>query len=291
MIGNWRIFGNCIFFFSVLISCASPAIKSSHPEQGYISPLRYPQWRLIWQDEFDGLRIDTSKWTHEVNDWGGGNEELQYYTDRPENAYVENGILVIAARKESYRERNYTSARLNTRYKGDWKYGRFDVRAKLPKGWGMWPAIWMLPTDNRYGAWHAGGEIDIAEVLGREPSELHGAVHFGSPTPQNRPSNTGTFRLRKGDFSEQFHVFSVEWEPYVIRWYLDNKLYHTAKVSQPMDERYHLLLNLAIGGKWPGNPKVNTAFPTYFLVDYVRIYEREQKESASQMDKKIQPDN
>jgi beta-glucanase (GH16 family) len=277
-----------VFLLAVttVISCTSPPVTNL-PTKGYISPLQYNQWKLVWQDEFNGRRIDTTKWSLEVNDWGGGNEELQYYTDRPENVYVDRGVLVIAARKESYKTRHYTSARLNTRYKGDWKYGRFDIRARFPKGWGFCPAIWMLPTDNHYGAWPAGGEIDIAEVLGREPSELHSTVHFGSTTPKNRPSSTGKLRLPKGDFSEKYHVFSVEWEPHVIRWYLDNKLHHTAQVTNPLNERYHLLLNLAIGGKWPGLPRSNTDFPALFAVDYVRVFARSPKVTGLQSNLKL----
>ncbi len=270
-----------LLFSFLFLSCSLPnrRLFRKPVETGYISPLRYNQWKLVWQDEFDGLRIDTTKWTQEVNDWGGGNEELQYYTARPENAFVEDGVLAIVAQKEPYQTRGFTSARLNSHYKGDWKYGRFDIRAKMPKGWGLWSAIWMLPTDNEYGAWPAGGEIDIAEVLGREPTELYGSVHFGSRTPEKRRSIEGKKRLLLRDFSQQFHVFSIEWEPYEIRWYLDNQLYHTAKITRPLDERYHLLLNLAIGGQWPGHPKVNTEFPSYFYVDYVRVFERDVKQT------------
>ena len=245
-------------------------------------------WKLVWQDEFDGLGIDTTKWTHEVNDWGGGNEELQYYTARPENAYLKNNTLVIVAQREEYLTKAFTSARLNTRHKADWQYGRFEVRAKMPKGWGLWPAIWMLPTDNQYGPWPAGGEIDIAEVLGREPAEVHGAVHFGSKTPHYRRSSAGTTQLQKSDFSEKFHVFTVEWEAGVIRWYLDNQLYHTAQVIRPLDEQYHLLLNLAVGSKWPEAPKATTTFPAYFYVDYVRVFARDETTSDQQP---IQPGN
>jgi beta-glucanase (GH16 family) len=273
---NKRI--SVVFFllFLPIISCKTPPVTGLQ-DKGFVSPLRYNQWKLVWHDEFNGTRVDTNKWSLEVNDWGGGNEELQYYTSRPENAYIDRGMLVIAARKEHYKTRHYTSARLNTRYKGDWKYGRFDIRARFPRGWGLCPAIWMLPTDNCYGKWPAGGEIDIAEVLGRAPAELHSTVHFGSTTPQNRPSNTGKLQLTKGDFSEEFHVFSVEWEPHVIRWYLDNELHHTAQVTSPLNERYHLLLNLAVGGKWPGLPQSHNDFPALFAVDYVRVFERSPK--------------
>ncbi|MBC7922473.1 MAG: glycoside hydrolase family 16 protein [Ferruginibacter sp.] len=264
------------------LSGALPRLPSSPPTDGYAPSAPAQPWKLVWQDEFDGPRIDTTKWTPEVNDRGGGNEELQYYTARPENAYLKNSTLVIVAQREKYLTKAFTSARLNTRHKADWQYGRFEVRAKMPKGWGLWPAIWMLPTDDRYGPWPAGGEIDIAEVLGREPSEVHGVVHFGSETPRHRRSSAGTTQLKKGDFSGKFHVFSVEWEAREIRWYLDNQLYHTARVIRPLDERYHLLLNLAVGSNWPGTPKANTPFPAYFYVDYVRVFARTETETPSE---------
>ena len=275
--------GVAVFIWSWMgLSAAAPRLPPGPPGNGYARPVSTKPWKLVWQDEFDGLRLDTTKWTSEVNDWGGGNEELQYYTARPENAYLADGALVIVAHREKYLTKAFTSARLNTRYKAGWQYGRFEVRAKMPKGWGLWPAIWMLPTDDRYGPWPAGGEIDIAEVLGRESAEVHGAVHFGNENPYHRRSSAGTTRLKRGDFSKEFHVFSVEWEAGVIRWYLDNQLYHTAKVERPMEERYHLLLNLAIGSKWPGTPKANTDFPAHFYVDYVRVFAREEPEAPSE---------
>lgn len=264
------------------LSCKKMPVPTHKPtaNEGYLSPLAYDGWKLVWQDEFKATKLDATKWNIEVNDWGGGNEEAQYYTERPENVRLTDGKLVITARKEKYLSRDYTSARITTKGKGDWKYGRLDIRAKLPKGSGLWPAIWMLPTANQYGAWHAGGELDIMELVGKQPRQIHCAAHFGSDTPATRKSNTGTYHLPKGDFSSQFHVFSMEWEPTEIRWYIDNKIYHALKASKPFDERYHLILNLAIGGNWPGYPKANAVFPKHLYVDYVRVFGRKPATTA-----------
>ncbi len=186
--------------------------------------------KLIWSDEFDGKGLDYSKWECEVNAFGGGNDELQLYTDRKENVRVENGSLVIEARKEaaniSGTQRNYSSGRVRTKHRGDWKYGRFDIRAKLPNGQGIWPAIWMLPTEEKYGGWASSGEIDIMEFKGQEPSRVLGTLHFGGSWPKNRFSS-GNYDLPKGDFSEDFHLFSLDWREGKMTWYVDDKPYQT----------------------------------------------------------------
>ena len=253
-----------------------------------------PGWTLVWYDEFDGPDIDTSKWSHEVNGWGGGNNELQYYTARTNNSFIENGNLVIQALEENYSgweyppgggngdwvNRNYTSARLRTKNKGDWTYGRFEARMKLPYGQGLWPAFWMLPTDNVYGGWAASGEIDIMEIVGHEPDILHGTIHFHGEWPDNW-SDGASWTLPSGDFSDDFHVFAIEWEEGEIRWYVDGILYSTktwwdttadAPFPAPFDELFHMLLNVAVGGEWPGPPDGTTVFPQRMTVDYVRVY-------------------
>ena len=240
-------------------------------------------WELVWHDEFDGPAIDLSKWEFEVNGKGGGNQELQYYTTN--NASIRDGRLVIEARKERFTgpdgARAYTSSRLRTRLHGDWLYGRFDIRARLPAGRGLWPAIWMLPTDNRYGGWPHSGEIDIMELVGHEANRAHGTLHFsradGRHTYQGRP-----FTLPQGDFAQDFHVFRLDWEPGAFRWHVDDALVQTqtnwnAKAGPfpaPFDQRFHLLLNFAVGGQWPGPPDAKTQFPQSLLVDYVRVYRR-----------------
>ena len=241
------------------------------------------RWQLVWQDEFDGPTLDVSKWEFEVNARGGGNNELQYYVTN--NAQIKDGLLFIVARKEHYigsqGTREYTSSRIRTRRKGDWKYGRFDIRAKLPKGKGMWPAIWMMPTDEVYGGWPNSGEIDIMELVGHEPNKAHGTLHYGDSRRDHLYKGTNS-TLAIGTFADEFHVFRLDWEPDAMRWYVDGQLYqtqtnwHTRTQSfpAPFDQRFHLLLNLAVGGNWPGNPDATTTFPQAMVVDYVRVYRR-----------------
>ena len=243
------------------------------------------KWKLVWSDEFEGKTLDYSKWEAEVNAFGGGNQELQMYTDRKENLRVEEGCLVIEARQDrpniAGTIREYSSARIRSKHRGDWKYGKFEIRARLPGGKGVWPAIWMLPTDEVYGAWANSGEIDIMEVKGQEPDTVHGTLHFGKQWPANKYA-TGTMKLKKGNFTDDFHLFAIEWEEGVIRWYVDGELYQTqkewesggGKFPAPFDQRFHLLLNLAIGGNFLGNPDASTPFPRKYLVDYVRVYQR-----------------
>ena len=242
-------------------------------------------WSLVWHDEFEGARVDGAKWGYEVNAQGGGNDELQYYTARPENSFVKDGLLVIQARKEKFvgpeGARDYTSARLRTLNKGDWKYGRFDIRAKLPRGQGLWPAIWMLPTDGVFGGWAASGEIDIMELLGQDTRRVYGTLHYGGEWPYDINSGT-SHTLPQGDFSNELHVFRLEWEANEFRWYVDDQLFQTQTewhtrghpYPAPFDQRFHLLLNVAVGGNWPGDPDATTSFPQTMTVDYVRVYER-----------------
>jgi beta-glucanase (GH16 family) len=242
-----------------------------------------PVWQLVWNDEFDETTIDLSKWEYEVNARGGGNNELQYYTDRPENSYLEDGRLVIRALQEHFTgpegTREYTSARLRTKNKGDWKYGRFEIKAQLPCGKGLWPAIWMLPTDYIYGAGTASGEIDIMELLGQEPNKVYGTLHYGAAEPNN-VSTGDSYTLPTGNFSDDFHVFALEWEPTEIRWYVDDILYQiqtrwytaNAPYPAPFDQRFYLLLNVAVGGSWPGSPDATTVFPQTMTVEYVRVF-------------------
>ncbi len=242
-------------------------------------------WDLVWADEFDapdGASPDPERWSFNTGGGGWGNGERQYYTDRAENAVIEDGVLRICAREEEepYRGYRYTSARLVTKRKGDWTYGRFEVRARLPAGQGVWPAIWMLPSHMAYGGWPMGGEIDIMEMVGHDPIRVHGTLHYGDPH-----TYTGHYYvLRTGDtFADDFHTFSLEWEPGEIRWYVDGYYYQTqtewftskldAEYPAPFDRPFHLLLNVAVGGRWPGNPDETTEFPECMAVDYVRVYQ------------------
>lgn len=233
---------------------------------------------VVWSDEFDGTSLDSDKWTPQIGDGcpglcGWGNNELQYY--RAENATVSDGTLKITARDEAFGGRQYTSARIRTLGKGEWTFGRFEARIKLPYGQGIWPAFWMMPTDEVYGGWPMSGEIDIMEMVGHQPDVIHGTIHFGDAWPNNRHTGA-SWRLPEGTYSDDFHVFAVEREPGLIRWYVDDVLYgfrnasHTAPHEWPFDERFHFILNVAVGGNWPGNPDATTQFPQVMEVDYVR---------------------
>ncbi|TWU56839.1 Glucan endo-1,3-beta-glucosidase A1 precursor [Rubripirellula tenax] len=240
--------------------------------------------KLVWSDEFDGDSLDYSKWGVEENAFGGGNNELQLFTDREKNVRVEDGYLVLEAHRDnaniSGTEREYSSARIRTKHRGDWKYGRIEVRAKLPIGQGMWPAIWMLPTDNKYGTWAASGEIDIMEYRGQKPNEVLGTLHYGGVWPKNKYSGE-TFVKPEGNFAEDFHTFSVDWTEGKIVWSIDGKPYQTqtkwtsdgGEFPAPFDQKFHLLLNLSVGGNFLGNPDETTQFPQKMLVDFVHVYQ------------------
>ncbi|MBN2412677.1 glycoside hydrolase family 16 protein [candidate division KSB1 bacterium] len=276
---------NFVLFFIVLLTMCSKGDSPTGPKKNTPGIPEPEGWTLDWNDEFNGTSLDNSKWEYEVNGRGGGNNELQYYTDRPENLFIKDSMLVIQALKENYTgpdgARNYTSARIRTLNKGDWKYGRFDIRAKLPYGQGIWPAFWMLPSDGVYGGWAASGEIDIMELLGQEPQKVYGTLHYGGQYPQN--THTGTsYSLKTGNFAQDFHLFTLEWEEGEIRWYVDGQHYQTqtqwyttnGKFPAPFNQRFHLLLNLAIGGNWPGSPDKSTIFPQQIVVDYVRVFKK-----------------
>ena len=253
-------------------------------------PATADAWQLVWSDEFDfpdGARIDPSKWTAEVGGEGWGNRERQYYTDRRENATIESGCLVIRAIKENlegsrcwYGPCEYTSSRITTQAKFQHTYGRFEARIQIPSGQGIWPAFWMLGSNVIEVHWPACGEIDIMENIGKEPSTVHGTMH--GPGYSGSTSIGAKYSLPKGQrFANDFHVFAVEWEPNVIRWYVDDHLYQTrthkdlpARKEWVYDHPFFILLNLAVGGNWPGNPDAATVFPQTMRVDYVRVYQR-----------------
>lgn len=250
-----------------------------------------PGWKLVWSDEFEGNEVDDSKWGYQTGGSGWGNNELQYYTDRPENSRVEDGKLIVEARKEDFGNRDYTSARMRSKNKGDWKYGRFEIRARLPEGQGIWPALWMMPTDEVYGTWAASGEIDIMEHLGHEPDVVYGNLHFGGPWPNNQALGAQAYRLASGKFSDDFHLFVLEWEEGEFRWYVDGNRFMTADewrqcestcgpgdpgapFPAPFDQEFYLIFNVAVGGNWPGRPDETTVFPQRMEVDYVRVYQK-----------------
>jgi beta-glucanase (GH16 family) len=247
----------------------------TNPAKGY---------SLVWNDEFarpDASSPDPKKWNYSTGGSGWGNSELECYTDRNENSFVENGMLVIRAVQEEYMGCQYTSARVNTLSKGEWKYGRFEIRAKLPTAQGIWPAFWLLPSNiTRYGDWPASGEIDMMELVGKEPGRVNGTLHFGKP----HTTITNHFDLPVGtDFSDDFHLFALDWGPTEINWYVDGKLYLPADqwftsvgnspFPAPFDVEFYLIINVAVGGSWPGNPDATSTFPQSMYVDYVRVYQ------------------
>lgn len=250
----------------------------------YQPQVQAQDWQLVWSDEFEGDELNMNNWEFQTGtganygliNWG--NNELQFYTDREENLYLQDGMLHIRAIQEEFNNRSYTSARIRSKNMADFTYGRFEARAKLPAGQGFWPAIWLLPTDNVYGVWPRSGEIDIMEGKGHEPDKVYGSIHYGPEWPNNRYS-TGTYTLSEGSFHDEFHVFAIEWAPNIIRFYVNDQLYklvtpsHTAPHNWPFDQRFHLLLNLAVGGNFSGNPDDTTEFPQELIIDYVRVYE------------------
>jgi beta-glucanase (GH16 family) len=271
------------------------------------------RWKLVWSDEFDGDAVDATKWDFELGNgffdykshrWvdGWGNEELQYYTREPGNVSVRDSMLYIRALKESLHGCGYTSARLRTRRRDGTplfaqRYGKFEFRAKVPHGKGLWPALWLLPLEDKYGGWAASGEIDVMEIVGEKPEQYLGTVHFGSTFPK-RELVTHVHKFPAGQSVADFHVYAVEWEPGEIRWLVDGKVWATqtfwwscsrlrggkgivARSSAdlnpwpaPFDQSFYIVMNVAVGGNFPGVPNQATQFPAELVVDYVRVYDR-----------------
>lgn len=241
--------------------------------------------QLVWSDEFekDGAP-DSTKWNFDIGDGcpdncGRGNNELQYYTRDPKNVRVENGHLVIEARQDSLGGKAFTSTKIVSREKGDWLYGRFEIRAKLPRGKGTWPAIWMLPTDWKYGGWPASGEIDIMEHVGYDPGVVHGTIHTEAYNHIRQTQKEGKITIP--DAQDDFHVYTVDWFEDKMAFYVDNELYHTVERDPkddykgwPFDQRFYLIMNIAVGGNWGGAQGVDPAiWPQRMEIDYVRVYQ------------------
>jgi beta-glucanase (GH16 family) len=242
-------------------------------------------WVLTWSDEFvgpDGSAPDPKKWTTETGGGGWGNKELEYYTASRKNSRVEKGNLVIEALQEKFTgpdgvTRDYTSARLKTEKLFTQKYGKFEARIRIPRGQGMWPAFWMLGDNISTVGWPACGEIDIMENVGSEPTRILGSLHgpgFSGANPLSAP-----YVVPSGNVADDFRVFAVEWEPQEIRFYVDGHLYETRTPADippnahwPFDHPFFVILNVAVGGNWPGSPDASTKFPQQMLVDYVRVY-------------------
>ena len=253
--------------------------KSAHADS--------PAWTLVWSDEFDaeaGRLPDSTRWGYDIGGGGWGNNELETYTSNVENAFQDgDGHLVIKVRKETFTgrdgiTRNYTSARLLTKGKFEQRYGRFETRAKLPFGQGIWPAFWMLGNDIDSVGWPRCGEIDVMENVGREPGVNHGSLHGQGYSGGS--ALTGIYTLPDGKkFSDDFHVFAIEWEPSAIRFYVDGVLYQTKTTGDAasrgqwaFDHPFFVILNVAVGGNFPGSPDDSTTFPQMLMVDYVRVY-------------------
>lgn len=300
-------------FYALGAVVAATLVVAGTPEAGPGRQIEAPRWKLVWADEFDGAAIDRTRWdfdigngfyNYDANVWinGWGNDELQYYTDRPDNAFVKDGRLHLRAVKESLHRCGYTSAKLKTRKRDGTAlfaqaYGRFEFRAKLPVGQGLWPALWMLPLKETFGGWAASGEIDVMEARGREPTKVLGTLHYGSRWPANAHTSKD-YVFPKGETIADFHVYALEWEPGVMRWSVDGRTYATqdfwwsssrAEAGKglrptraadlnpwpaPFDQPFIVMMNLAVGGKFGGNPDRTTTFPAVMEIDYVRVHAR-----------------
>ncbi|MBN1511896.1 MAG: family 16 glycosylhydrolase [Phycisphaerae bacterium] len=253
-----------------------------------ISACAQAQPTLIWSDEFDGTSLNTANWEYMIGtgtDYGlpagWGNNELQYYTSRTQNLYVADGLLHIVARAESYAGADYTSARIRTQNKQEFLYGQLEARIKLPSTKGIWPAFWMMPTDSPYGGWAACGEIDIVESI-NVATTVYGTIHYGGAWPNN--VNSGGSLSNGTNFGNDFHEYAIEWAPDSIRWFVDGVPYHLETSATwysesapgndraPFDSPFHFLLNVAVGGDWPGYPDGSSQFPQEMVVDWVRVY-------------------
>ena len=266
----------------LFITCQEP--KSSE-KQPVVNEWDKEGWALVWNDEFDGPALNLEKWSYEIGGHGWGNNELQYYSDDDSTAFIQDGKLVIRAdlvpqgTGSSDNLRYFSSARLRTSGKGDWRYGRIEVKAKLALGQGIWPAIWMLPTDWMYGGWPESGEIDIMEHVGYDPGRVHGSIHTGSYNHKINTQRGGSMLLDK--ISSKFYVYAIEWYEDRIDFLIDDSKYFSFQNdgkndfnTWPFNQRFHLLINIAVGGDWPGSPDETTQFPTEMELEYVRVYEK-----------------
>ncbi|MEL6370293.1 MAG: glycoside hydrolase family 16 protein [Pseudomonadota bacterium] len=313
---NRTIFATC-GLVAILSSAASSATANSDNESNR-SAKAEAGWTLVWSDEFSGDKINPDNWSHDIDCWGGGNDEKQCYTERPENSSVSDGYLSVVAQREWMRGsalpahmrktpedaekmtvQPFSSARLTTKGKADWLYGRFEVRAKFPGGQGVWPAVWMLPADETYGTWAASGEIDIVEAVNlgtkcrkcedKKENRIYGTLHFGGEWPENVYNGEDTHLKETKD---DFHVYAIEWREGEISWFVDGEKYSTLSSNSwrsttregrksrhaPFDHPFYLIINLAVGGNLAESKNdggVSTeGFPKTMLVDWVRVYQR-----------------
>lgn len=279
----------CVTLLTVLILIIISGCKNDITNQETAAVV--DEYQLVWSDEFDtdGLP-DSTKWSYDYGNGcpncGWGNNELQFYTkNRLENARVEDGHLIIEAHKENFEKSQYTSARIVTKEKGDWLYGKFEFRAKLPEGRGTWPAIWMLSTDWEYGGWPESGEIDIMEHVGYAQDTVHGTIHTKSYNHIIGTQKAGQFVLANA--SNEFHTYGFEWTDSSMVWSIDGEEYFEFKNEKktfkewPFDKRFHLILNLAIGGNWGGKYGVDESIVSrQMVVDYVKVYQKVTKKET-----------
>jgi beta-glucanase (GH16 family) len=249
-------------------------IKTPVDDDGYTTPESYNGMTLVWRDEFEGTAVNAADWTFETGAGGWGNQELQNYVTT--NATVADGFLTITAKKEGS---GYTSSRMKTAGKREFKYGRIDIRAQLPKGQGIWPALWMLGASFDDIGWPRCGEIDIMELVGGTGRDktVHGTPHWYDSPAQEHASYSGDYSLASGIFADEFHVFSIIWDANKIVWYVDDIKFHEIDITpanlSELREPYFLIFNVAVGGLWPGSPDGTTVFPQRMVVDYVRVFQ------------------
>jgi beta-glucanase (GH16 family) len=247
---------------------------------GYTTPLTYPGYSLVWSDEFSGNSLDLNNWNQEIGNGNGGwgNNELESYTNSLKNTFVSNGNLIIEARRETIGSINYTSGRMTTQEKKFFKFGRIDIRAKLPVGKGIWPALWMLGTNITSMGWPVCGETDIMELIGTNPAIVYGTLHWSNAAGIHA-SKGSSYSLLSGDFSKQFHVFSLVWAENNMQLYADDQKYLDISISDvgadnyPFNSDQFFIFNVAVGGNWPGPPDLTTEFPQRMFVDYIRVFQ------------------
>jgi beta-glucanase (GH16 family) len=253
------------------------SVVTGAPTTGYSTPTSYPNYTLVWSDEFDGTAL-SSDWTYDIGTGNGGwgNNELQYYTNQ--NVQVSNGLLQITAKSETFNAQDYTSTRIKTQGLKSWKYGRIDIRAALPYGKGIWPALWMLGDNITTVSWPACGEIDIMEMIGGDginDRTVHGTAHWSDNGSHAQYGSSTS--LSSGKLADEFHVYSIVWNQNSITWMMDDVVYNTLDITpaelSEFQQKFFLIFNVAVGGNWPGSPDSNTIFPQTMYVDYVRVFQ------------------
>jgi beta-glucanase (GH16 family) len=253
------------------------------PSDGYTTPESYTGYTNVWNDEFSGTALDLTSWGFDVGGTGWGNNELQYYTNnRPENIYLDNGKLIIQAKKETFSGKEYTSSRILTKGKREFTYGRIDIRAKLPVAKGLWPALWMLGKKIDQTSWPVCGEIDIMELVGTDPNKVYGTMHWAAAGSTTTRVQYGTnYTLPTGTFADKFHVFTTIWSADNIEIFMDDISYckfdrsKVGSAAYPFNEPFFFIFNVAVGGQWPGPPDGTTTFPQQMVVDYVRVFKKQ----------------